>query len=216
MRYKIAIGITLLGYLFPLTVTSRFLPGALNLIIPTLFALGSILYLYRTRRGKQGPFLPSKENLPQRTEQASTSPLNSAAEPDESDPFWRNICDYIHVLEEMIISEGQKNNLDSEIVEKSLSVLTRVLRLVPQLKMINNNDINHNLQRLVFKDINGVINPFLNLSAASKIQNRRLLLNGIRDINSKLSQYVETIEQKDLMELRTKIDIIQKRYRSVD
>lgn len=114
----------------------------------------------------------------------------------ESDPFWGPISEYIHVIEETMISEGQKNTLDNEIVEKTLSLLARVGRLIPQLKELNDANMNHNIQRLIFKDLNGAINPFLKLGGEAKRLNRRLLLTGIKDINSKLSAYVETIEQK--------------------
>ena len=116
----------------------------------------------------------------------------------------------------MIISEGQKNALDDEIVEKSISLLTRVERLIPQLQSLNDANINHNIQRLVFKDLNGAINPFLNLSGEAKRQNRRLLLNGLKDIQSKLSFYVERIEHRDLIELQTRMDLIHKRYHTTN
>lgn len=136
-----------------------------------------------------------------------------ASEPDE---MWDPVHEYISVIEELIISEGQKNALDDEIVEKTLSLLSRIARLIPQLKELNDSKINHNIQRLVFKDLNGAINPFLKLSGEAKRKNRRLLLDGIKDINSRLSLYVETIEHRDLIELQSRIDLIQQRYRTSD
>lgn len=134
----------------------------------------------------------------------------------EADEMWDPVHEYISVIEEMIISEGQKNSLDDEIVEKTISLLARISRLIPQLKEINDSKINHNIQRLVFKDLNGAINPFLKLSGEAKRKNRRLLLDGIKDINSRLSLYVETIEHRDLIELQSRVDLIQQRYRTSD
>ncbi|OWR33054.1 hypothetical protein CDO73_00675 [Saccharibacillus sp. O23] len=145
--------------------------------------------------------------------QQPASPPKPAAEPDE---MWDPVHEYISVIEELIISEGQKNALDDEIVEKTLSLLSRIARLIPQLKELNDSKINHNIQRLVFKDLNGAINPFLKLSGEAKRKNRRLLLDGIKDINSRLSLYVETIEHRDLIELQSRIDLIQQRYRTSD
>lgn len=230
MRYGVAAGISIVGFLISQFITSRILPDFLNLCIPTIFALLSIGYLRRSQKGiKYEPYLPVNErreikaspdgnqvhnriyNQDQMHNQNQVHDQNGSAH-EENDPFWGPVIQYIHVLEEMIISEGQKNALDDEIVEKILKVLTRVLRLIPQLKKMNDPNINHNIQRLVFKDINGAINPFLNLGPEAKRQNRRLLLNGMKDINSKLSQYVESIEQKDLIELKTRMDLIQQRY----
>ncbi|OWA34348.1 hypothetical protein B9G55_18730 [Saccharibacillus sp. O16] len=145
--------------------------------------------------------------------QQKASPPKPATEPDE---MWDPVHEYISVIEELIISEGQKNALDDEIVEKTLSLLSRIARLIPQLKELNDSKINHNIQRLVFKDLNGAINPFLKLSGEAKRKNRRLLLDGIKDINSRLSLYVETIEHRDLIELQSRIDLIQQRYRTSD
>jgi hypothetical protein len=228
MRYGVAAGISIVGFLISQFLTSRILPDFLNLCIPTIFALLSISYLRRAQKGiKYEPYLPVNEreeskNLSdenrvhnqmhnQNQNQNQVHDQNGSTQ-EENDPLWGPVVQYIHVLEEMIISEGQKNALDDEIVEKILKVLTRVLRLIPQLKKMNDPNINHNIQRLVFKDINGAINPFLNLGPEAKRQNRRLLLNGMKEINSKLSQYVESIEQKDLIELKTRMDLIQQRY----
>jgi hypothetical protein len=125
---------------------------------------------------------------------------------------FESVVEYLQVLEDMIISEGQKNNLDSEIVDKSLALFARVQRVIPLLSELGNNDINHTVRRLVLKDLNGVINPFLRLSGEMKSQNRRMLLNGLRDVNSKITAIVSTVEHKDLLELQTKAELIHQRY----
>jgi hypothetical protein len=114
----------------------------------------------------------------------------------------------------MIISEGQKNELDNEIVEKSLALFARLQRVIPSLQELNNGDINHTVRRLILKDLNGFINPFLRLSGEAKRNNRRMLLNGLRDVDSKISDIVSTIEHKDLMELQNKAELIHQRYNS--
>jgi hypothetical protein len=145
---------------------------------------------------------------------ASASIGSTGNIPIAEDPLWGPVLEYIGVIEDMIISEGQKNNLDNEIVEKTLSLLSRLGRVIPQLQALNDGNINHNIHRLVFKDLNGAVNPFLRLSGEAKQQNRRLLLTGLKDINSKISFYVESIEQRDLIDLQTKVELIQQRYNS--
>ncbi|NOV04692.1 hypothetical protein [Paenibacillus planticolens] len=216
-KFKFAVGISIVGYVVSL-LTARFLPGALNLLVPTTFSLGSILALSRHDAARKGPNIPDATSVSApNTEPARSSNPDSKAEQNvESDPFWEPISEYIHVIEETVISEGQKSTLDDEIVEKTLSLLSRVGRLIPQLKELNDPNMNHNIQRLIFKDLNGAINPFLKLGGEAKRLNRRLLLSGIKDINSQISTYVETIEQKDLIELQTRMELIQQRYRSTD
>lgn len=219
-KYKMAAGISIIGYVVSL-LTARFLPSSLNLLLPTAFSIGSILLLSRKSLPLIEPSRPSlsprpTEDIAINTTSVPSTTNNEITPNNEADPFWDPISEYIHVIEETVISEGQKNNLDDEIVEKTLTLLSRVGRLIPQLKELNDANMNHNIQRLIFKDLNGAINPFIKLRGDAKRLNRRLLLTGIKDINSKLSDYVETIEQKDLIELQTRMELIQQRYRSAD
>lgn len=143
----------------------------------------------------------------------STNPNRAPIEqaPDLG-PEWLSILEYIGTIEDMVLLEGEKDNLDNEIVQRTLSLLVRLNRIIPQLVAFNNGDINHKIQRLVLKDLNGAINPFINLSGEAKRQNRRLLLNSLKDIDNQISTYTSFIEQKDLMELKNKAELIHQRY----
>ncbi|MNZ47710.1 hypothetical protein D3C78_654340 [compost metagenome] len=132
------------------------------------------------------------------------------------DPELASAQEYIGILEDMILLEGEQNNLDDEIVQKTLALLARLNRLIPDLVALGDPTINHNIVRLVRRDLNSTINPFLRLSGEAKRQNRRLLLDGIKDVDSKLTFYTKTIEQKDLIELRTKVELMHQRYRLND
>jgi len=129
-------------------------------------------------------------------------------------PEFAPVVEYLSILEDMIISEGQKDTLDNEIVEKSLALFARLQRVIPLLQELNNGEINHTVRRLILKDLNGVINPFLRLGGEAKTKNRRMLLNGLRDVDSKISDIASTIEHKDLMELQSKAELIHQRYSS--
>ncbi|WP_411348223.1 hypothetical protein [Paenibacillus sp. WLX2291] len=146
---------------------------------------------------------------------ASTSGSNTALTGQPSAevlPIFQPVLEYLSVLEDMIISEGQKNNLDNEIVEKACALFLRLQRVIPVLSDLNNDDINHTIKRLVMKDLNGVINPFLRLSGEAKTKNRRILLDGIKDVNNRVTQIVKTIEHKDLLELQSRAEILHQRY----
>lgn len=220
LKYKIAIGAAAAGYVASL-IASFFLPVALDLLIPTAVSIIGFIVLSKHSIALKGPTIPS-QTITEKPKLNEQKPVNERLGIEETehaiqqDPFWGQIQDYIDVLQEMIISEGQKDALDNEIVEKSLSLLTRIKHLIPQLREMNASNINHNIQRLVFKDLNGAINPFLKLSGEGKQMNRRLLLNGLKDINAKLSSYVETIEQKDLIELQARVELIHQRYGTTD
>ncbi|MDT0121112.1 hypothetical protein Q9R46_00540 [Paenibacillus sp. RRE4] len=147
-------------------------------------------------------------------ETTSASEVSSKHKHTDMDPVFGPVIEYLEVLEDMVISEGQKNELDNEIVEKSLALFARLQRVIPALKELNNGDINHTMRRLILKDLNGFINPFLRLSGEAKRNNRRMLLNGLKDVDSKVSEIVSTIEHKDLMELQNKAELIHQRYSS--
>lgn len=132
----------------------------------------------------------------------------------EQDPVFGPVMAYLEVLEDMVISEGRKNELDNEIVEKSLSLFARLQRVIPDLHALNNGDVNHTVRRLILKDLNSLINPFLRLSGDAKRTNRRTLLNGLRDVDAKITEIVSTIEHKDLIELQSKAELIHQRYNS--
>jgi hypothetical protein len=161
------------------------------------------------------------KSIVQRVEERSDRTVQSVVpgpgrqqEQREQDSVFGPVIEYLEVLEDMVISEGQKNELDNEIVEKSLALFARLQRVIPALKELNNGDINHTMRRLILKDLNGFINPFLRLSGEAKRTNRRMLLNGLKDVDSKISEIVSTIEHKDLLELQNKAELIHQRYNS--
>ena len=142
------------------------------------------------------------------------NPAASGRHQSEIRPEFAPVVEYLNVLEDMMISEGQQNTLDNEIVEKSLALFARLHRVIPPLQELNNADVNHTVRRLILKDLNGFINPFLRLSGEAKSKNRRMLLNGLRDVDAKISDIVSTIEHKDLLELQMKAELIHQRYSS--
>ncbi|THF84538.1 hypothetical protein [Cohnella fermenti] len=169
------------------------------------------------------PPLEGSRSRPGRQEPAASPAGQAAAAAPESseqrpiaDPELASASEYIGVIQDMILLEGEKASLDDEIVQKTLLLLSRINRLIPDLDVLGDSNMNYNIVRLVRRDLNSTINPFLRLSGEAKRQNRRLLLDGIKDINSKLTSYTQTIEQKDLLELRTKAELIQQRYRYND
>lgn len=237
-QYRIPLIVSAAGYPVSLLLL-LWLPVPLVLLAPVLLSLVSLgiagyihrqeLRAVRLEAGVLPPVPASASSsapprgtseaagaIPPVTEGHSPAAERSAYDSPAPSAEWEPALEYIAVIEESIISEGQKNTLDNEIVEKTLTLLARIARLVPQLQELNDSSINHNIQRLIFKDLNGAINPFLKLSGEAKRRNRRLLLDGIKDINSKLSLYVETMEQKDLLELQTRMELISERYRTTD
>ncbi|MEK3786793.1 hypothetical protein [Paenibacillus sp. FSL K6-1230] len=153
----------------------------------------------------------------QQNQQQQSQQSPEMSRPDaltEQDPVFGPVIAYLEVLEDMVISEGRKNELDNEIVEKSLSLFARLQRVIPDLHALNNGDVNHTVRRLILKDLNSLINPFLRLSGDAKRTNRRTLLNGLRDVDAKITEIVSTIEHKDLIELQSKAELIHQRYNS--
>lgn len=217
------------GYIVAL-LTSAFVPELISLLLPVAGAGAAVIGGGRNRINLPAEILPAG----QEQEALAPSPAAGSLERGgsasgaaaaggqvpagrgsaEVSPEFAPVVEYLSILEDMIISEGQKDTLDNEIVEKSLALFARLQRVIPLLQELGNGEINHTVRRLVLKDLNGVINPFLRLGGEAKTRNRRMLLNGLRDVDSKISEIASTIEHKDLMELQTKAELIHQRYSS--
>lgn len=210
------------GYIIAL-ITSPLIPEFVSLLIPVIFVIvSSMLPVSRRNRiNLDGPVLPVMDNpnLKDHTHEhrSDIQPSRHSEHVRHAEPRtgeFAQVVEYVEVLEDMVISEGRKDALDNEIVEKSLALFARLQRVIPLLEELNNADVNHTVRRLILKDLNGFINPFLRLSGEAKRNNRRMLLNGLKDVDSKISDIVSTIEHKDLMELQSKAELIHRRYNS--
>lgn len=219
-----------IGYVVAV-LTSSFLPELISLLMPVAGAAVGLLVTRSPRINLPAEVLPAGPETepiapsPSASSPQLSSPLTDVASGNPSHgsrseaevkigPEFAPVVEYLGILEDMIISEGQKDTLDNEIVEKSLALFARLQRVIPLLQELNNGEINHTVRRLILKDLNGVITPFLRLSGEVKTKNRRTLLNGLRDVDSKISDIASTIEHKDLMELQMKAELIHQRYSS--
>lgn len=218
-----------IGYVVAV-LTSSFLPEFISLLLPLAGAGIGALVTRSPRTNLPAEVLPAgpvtapiapapAANTPQLDNTTNDTvsgnhSYDSRTEAVKIGPEFAPVVEYLSILEDMIISEGQKDTLDNEIVEKSLALFARLQRVIPLLQELNNGEINHTVRRLILKDLNGVINPFLRLGGEAKTKNRRMLLNGLRDVDSKISDIASTIEHKDLMELQTKAELIHQRYSS--
>ncbi|QJD84845.1 DUF456 domain-containing protein [Cohnella herbarum] len=241
LRSKWGLASVIVGYVAGL-VSDIFLPVAVALIFPVLGTmLGSVIRQAELKAAKRSAERDAAiaaaaveaATSNQRVDQpnsaghriAEASSQSSSSQPSSSHPDrghahrasnlgpeWDSVMEYIGTIEDMVLIEGEKNNLDNEIVQRTLSLLVRLNRIIPQLVEFNNGDINHKIQRLVLRDLNGTITPFLNLSGEAKRQNRRILLNSLKDIDNQITTYTSFIEQKDLMELKNKAELIHQRY----
>jgi len=231
LRSKWGLASLIIGYVVGL-VSTKFLPVPVALVFPILGTLvGSTIRQAELKvaklaaeRDAANAAAAAAANSGQRVDQPSSASNRiaetSVPQADRSHghrapalgPEWDTVMEYIGTIEDMVLIEGEKNNLDNEIVQRTLSLLVRLNRIIPQLVEFNNGDINHKIQRLVLKDLNGTITPFLNLSGEAKRQNRRILLNSLKDIDNQITTYTGFIEQKDLMELKNKAELIHQRY----
>jgi hypothetical protein len=210
------------SYLIALLM-SRWLPLFVYLAIPVICIGGysAIMAIRHPRPNLTGSVIPVEQEQAGETQkiekEASVQPEHMTGKPrlpEQVTSEFGQVMEYLEVLEDMVISEGQKDALDNEIVEKALALFARLQRVIPLLHELNNSEVNHTVRRLILKDLNGLINPFLRLSGDAKRTNRRTLLNGLRDVDSKISVIVSTVEHKDLLELQSKAELIHQRYSS--
>ncbi|MDR7318022.1 UPF0016 family protein [Brevibacillus nitrificans] len=122
------------------------------------------------------------------------------------------IREYLQIIKEIVINENEKRNLDDEITEKTTNLCSKIDTLLPYIETLGSVQTKHDVKMLVMKDLNSVINPFLRLSVENKLNNRRKLLDGLRDINHKLKVISKSIEQHDIYELERKLDLITEKY----
>jgi len=224
LRSKWGLASVIVGYVAGL-ISYKFLPVPVAFIFPVLGTmLGSVIHQAELKVAKLAAERdaavaeqrridsPQPQSHPQEAaaSRAQGAPAHLAA--SNLGPEWDSVMEYIGTIEDMVLLEGEKNNLDDEIVQRTLALLVRLNRIIPQLVAFNNGDINHKIQRLVLKDLNGAITPFIHLSGEAKRQNRRLLLNSIRDIDNQITTYTSFIEQKDLIELKNRAELIHQRY----
>jgi len=225
LRSKWGLASVIVGYVVGL-ISMRFVPIPIAFIFPVLGTM--LASTIRKAELKVAQFAAEREAAANSSNQRVDQPesannrITDASEQTASGhsehkssnlgPEWDSIIEYIGTIEDMVLLEGKKNNLDNEIVQRTLSLLVRLNRIIPQLVAFNNGDINHKIQRLVLKDLNGAINPFIHLSGEAKQQNRRILLNSIKDIDNQITTYTSFIEQKDLMELKNRAELIHQRY----
>ncbi|MDY8024830.1 hypothetical protein [Paenibacillus polymyxa] len=208
--------IAVVSYLIALLL-SFWLPLFVCLAIPIIGLGGysAIMAVRHPRPNLTGSVIPVVQEqvgeTQQREKEAAVRPESMT---DQVSSEFAQVMEYLEVLEDMVISEGQKDALDNEIVEKALALFARLQRVIPLLHELNNSEVNHTVRRLILKDLNGLINPFLRLSGDAKRTNRRTLLNGLRDVDSKISVIVSTVEHKDLLELQSKAELIHQRYSS--
>ncbi len=213
--------IAVVSYLIALLL-SYWLPLFVCLAIPIICMGGYslIIAVRHPRPNLTGSVIPVEERAGEgRQHEKEATALRESITgqvrlPDQMNSEFVQVVEYLEVLEDMVISEGQKDALDNEIVEKALALFARLQRVIPLLHELNNSEVNHTVRRLILKDLNGLINPFLRLSGDAKRTNRRTLLNGLRDVDSKISVIVSTVEHKDLMELQSKAELIHQRYSS--
>ena len=137
---------------------------------------------------------------------------NEQTRKETESTYSSEIREYLQVIKEIVINENEKRNLDDEIAEKTTNLCSKIDTLLPYIEERGSAQTKHDIKILVMKDLNSVINPFLRLSVENKLNNRRKLLDGLRDINHKLKVISKSIEQYDIYELERKLDLITEKY----
>ncbi|MGE5703264.1 MAG: UPF0016 family protein [Clostridia bacterium] len=209
------------GYVVAL-ITSPFLPGFVSLFIPVvtiviaskakMLEAGSVPIESR-QRSTVDSIPESAAPVPAVSETPAPAPA-PVPEATMVSPYFQQTLEYLSVLQAMIIAENQNNNLDDEITDKTLNIISKVQTILPFIDEMNIAQTKHEVRSIVLKDLNSVINPFLKLNVQNKLNNRRKLLEGLKDINQRLKQISATIEQQDIYELDRKLELISVKYRN--
>lgn len=194
------------GYIMAL-LASTILPTFIMLAIPLLTA--AIGYVLSEKKEQQLSGITVPEPDPKIT---VNEVGNEQTRKETESSYSSEIREYLQVIKEIVINENEKRNLDDEITEKTTNLCSKIDTLLPYIEERGSAQTKHDIKILVMKDLNSVINPFLRLSVENKLNNRRKLLDGLRDINHKLKVISKSIEQYDIYELERKLDLITEKY----
>lgn len=204
----------IVGYACAITL-SPILPEVVTATVP----LATTLFGYiRSRKAElPNPNTPLAATSLQNTNAiAPSTPIESAPPQSTMSEWAQDVTKYMRVMEEMVVEEGKSNSIDNEITEKVVLLLAKIGRVMPYLEEFNLDNEKHAIRRLVMRDLNSIILPFLKLPTNLKVQNRRKVLDGIKEVSGKLETISQNIQQKDLMELEKGLALISSRYNSKD
>ncbi len=194
------------GYFIAL-LASTILPTFIMLAIPLLTA--AIGFVFAEKKEQQ----LSRFTVPEPDQRITSTEAESEQTKREPESTYSSeIREYLHIIKEIVVNENDKRNLDDEISEKTTNLCSKIDTLLPYIETLGSAQTKHDIKMLVMKDLNSVINPFLRLSVENKLNNRRKLLDGLRDINLKLKVISTSIEQHDIYELERKLNLITEKY----
>lgn len=210
-----------IGYVIAL-FSLRFLSSPVSIFIPVLTILlaAKANLVSLSRKGIRAQPQPNRQNISESSTPTPVDPPlpkqsdNHAPEQYRYSPYFMETVEYLNVLQSMVVAENQRNNLDDEITDKTLNIISKVQALLPYIDEMNIAQTKHEIRSIVLKDLNSVINPFLKLNVQNKLNNRRKLLEGLKGIHDHLKQISATIEQQDLYELDRKLELISVKYRN--
>jgi hypothetical protein len=185
----------LAGY-FIAVILSPILPDFVSLLIPGITLL-------------IGHYRDQKKVVPNNT---VTIEEKNEQDGENKSTYSSEVREYLQIIKEIVINENNNNKLDNEITEKITNLCSKIDTLLPYIEEIGSAQTKHEIRVLVMKDLNSVINPFLKLSVENKLNNRRKLLDGLKDINQKLKKLSDSIEQQDVYELERKLALISQKY----
>ncbi|WP_312113204.1 UPF0016 family protein [Brevibacillus reuszeri] len=192
------------GYFIAL-LASTILPTFIMLAIPLLTAAIGFIFAEKKEQQFSGLTVPEPD-------QTITSPEAGSEQREPESTYSSEIREYLQIIKEIVVNENEKRNLDDEISEKTTNLCSKIDTLLPYIEALGSAQTKHDIKMLVMKDLNSVINPFLRLSVENKLNNRRKLLDGLRDINIKLKVISASIEQHDIYELERKLNLITEKY----
>jgi len=191
------------------------LPEILSLSVPPLIVLSSATWVARRKikaLGSAPNTLPTPDDAPH--EPMSVEADETSEEPASS--WVRDVSTYIGLLGGLLAREHQNNNIDKEIVDKVDLLLAKVSHLLPSLEEFDMTEQKHKVERLVMQDLNNMIVPFTKLPAQTKIQNRRRILDGLKEIDKQITSLITGFQQRDMMDFEKGIMLISKRYNNND
>ena len=113
---------------------------------------------------------------------------------------------------EKIIAE---ENMNDEVGEAMLDIISKIKKATEEIKILDKEldiEAKHVYDELIKKDLSKLFNAYLKLEEESRQNYKEKILDGLNRIESKTSEILKQIENKNLHEVDAILHVIKQRY----
>lgn len=110
----------------------------------------------------------------------------------------------------------QQENLNDDVSKKVLGIIEKIKKATEEMKVLDKEldiEAKHVYDELIKKDLSKLFHAYLKLDEENREEYKQKILDGLLRIESKISDILELIENKNLNQIDAIIDVIKQRYK---